>query len=71
MTTPEVLKAFQAKVSLMIQDFNIRKELIVNFDETSLHLAPAGVASFVKVGTTQVKKIGHSLVFCFTISRLF
>lgn len=54
---------FLAKVTLSIVDYDIPRELVANFDETGLHLTPAGSESYVKIGDIQVKKIGLFLIF--------
>lgn len=61
--TPEIMTRFLAKMTISICDYDIPRELVANFDETGLHLIPAGSESYVKVGTTQVKKIGMSVSY--------
>jgi hypothetical protein len=51
------------KVCLSTSDFSIPKQLIANFDETGLELAPNGDCSFVKVGETHVNSIGIQFFF--------
>jgi hypothetical protein len=56
--TEEIMTNFLAKMTISIVDNDIPRELVANFDETGLHLTPAGSASYVKIGDIQVKKIG-------------
>lgn len=46
------------KIAITLHDHMIPKEMVANFDETGLHLAPSGKRSFAHVGDIQVKSCG-------------
>jgi hypothetical protein len=65
------LETFLARIAITVAENNIPKELVINFDETGLHLTPSGNRSFVTVGTTQIKKVGYGMFLYFKFIIIF
>lgn len=59
--TNEIKDNYLSKIAITIAENHIPKDLVVNFDETGLHLTPAGNRSFVQIGETQVQKHGFGI----------
>jgi hypothetical protein len=49
-----VPKDFVQRIALAVRQYKIPKELVINFDQTGVHIVPINNRSFAKTGSKQV-----------------
>ena len=50
----QVMRDFVDRITLIVRKYNIIKSLVINFDQTGVHLTPVSDRTFVQKGSRQI-----------------